>query len=119
MQNTDGLGVIDQDGGGTAPVNTFDGAGPQQRRAPMRPGTGLEWIPRGIAKGTLGQDTGVSMLAAVTRMVLSGAAGTVVGLALAPGHDKRVKYAITGGLLGFFLGPLGIGGQAVYVLAKE
>lgn len=120
MINTDGLGVITENDGGTAPVNTFDGGvAPAPRGPGMRPGTGLEWIPRTVVKGALGQDPSDSLVGMVVRSIVSGVSGTVVGLALAPGHDKRMKYAVIGGLLGTFLGPLGIAGQAVYVLAKE
>lgn len=84
------------------------------------PGAGLEHLPLyTVAKKALGQDEALSLAGTIFRMVLMGAAGTVTGMAMAPSHDKRTKYAITGGLLGFFLGPLGIGGQAVYVLSKE
>lgn len=121
--NNDGLGVIAS--GSVAPINT-DPAATAPPRQVMRPGTGLEWVPKMIQKGVLGQDTptevatsALSIAGTVFRMVLMGAAGTVAGMAMAPSHDKRTKYAITGGLLGFFLGPVGIGGQAVYVLSKE
>jgi hypothetical protein len=122
ITHTDGLGVL-QETADTAPVNA------SARHAapyPSRPGTGLEWVPRALAKGVLGQDeivsstnTAAKIALTVTRIVLNSAAGAVVGIALAPGHDKRVKYGIVGGLLGLFLGPVGIGGQALYVLAKE
>lgn len=84
-----------------------------------RPGRGLEHTPLYTLRRALGQSETESLAAAIFRMVLTGAAGTVAGMAMAPSHDKRTKYAIIGGALGFFLGPLGIGGQAVYVLSKE
>lgn len=124
MSDTDGLGVYG-DTGGTAPVNTV----PAARRAaapnggPMsRAGTGLEWVPRTSPRGVLGmlgQDDALGLAGAIFRMVLNGAAGAAAGVAMAPSHDKRTKYGVTGGLLGFFLGPLGIGGQALYVISKE
>jgi hypothetical protein len=121
ITHTDGLGVL-EDAANTAPVNARRASAPY----PSRPGTGLEWVPRALAKGVLGQDevmsttnTAAKIALTITRIVLNSAAGAVVGVALAPGHDKRVKYGIVGGLLGLFLGPVGIGGQALYVLAKE
>lgn len=121
MSNPDGigLGVIDQDGGDTAPVNTglpAQSAAPVARRSQaLRPGTGLEWIPRMLPGKGLGDDTTIALVA---RMVVNGALGALTGVAMAP-RDQRVKYGVTGGLLGFLIGPIGIAGQAVYVIAKE
>jgi len=81
------------------------------------PGTGLEHMsPVNIVRG-VGQTD--SVVVAVTRSIITGVSGAVVGVALAPNHDKRTKYAVIGGLLGMLLGPLGIAGQALYVLSKE
>lgn len=95
-----------------------DGIGATAIRAAPRPGTGLEHMSY-FTRSAIGQSDTLSLAGTIFRMVLMGAAGTVTGMAMAPSHDKRTKYAVTGGLLGFFLGPLGIGGQAVYVLSKE
>lgn len=100
-----------------APSSTYDDT--PNRPINPRPGSGLEHTPLYTFRRAMGQSDGESLASALFRMVLTGAAGTVAGMAMAPSHDKRTKYAITGGLLGFFLGPLGIGGQAVYVLSKE
>jgi hypothetical protein len=129
----DGLGTIGSDEG-TALINTVPAAA-RRNVAPtgnghpsrMPAGTGLEWVPKMIPRGVLGglgqtdptTNTAISLLSAVTRAVINGGVGAVVGVALAPDHDRRVKYGITGGLLGLFLGPLGIGGQALYVISKD
>lgn len=102
-----------------APSSTDSADATPNRPINPRPGRGLEHTPLYTLRRALGQDETASLTMTVFRMVLTGAAGTVAGMAMAPSHDRRVKYAITGGLLGFFLGPLGIGGQAVYVMAKD
>jgi hypothetical protein len=123
LQNIFGLGG-NPDGLGTeaparAPASTDVPNGTPNRPINPRPGTGLEHTALYTLRRGMGAVDGESLAASIFRMVLMGAAGTVTGMAMAPSHDKRTKYAITGGLLGFFLGPLGIGGQAVYVLSKE
>jgi hypothetical protein len=85
------------------------------------PGSGLEHVPlrsaTSVVRKALGADDSLAVMA--LRGVLSGGAGAVVGIALAPDHDKRTKYGVIGGLLGLFLGPIGIGAQALYVLTKD
>jgi len=91
------------------------------------PGTGLEWIPKFVPRGT-GDDAAITSNTGITstnlavlmlRGLINAGAGAVVGVALAPSHDKRVKYGVIGSLLGAFLGPLGIGAQALYVISKD
>ena len=87
------------------------------------PGSGLEHVPLrstgigSVARKALGADDSLAVMA--LRGIIGGGAGAVVGVALAPEHSKRTKYGIIGGLLGLFLGPIGIGAQALYVLTKD
>lgn len=114
----DGLGEDSESGPSPGPRAPSNADVPNRPINP-RPGRGLEHTPLYTLRRALGQSETESLASAIFRMVLTGAAGTVAGMAMAPSHDKRTKYAVIGGALGFFLGPLGIGGQAVYVLSKE
>jgi hypothetical protein len=126
VSDTDGLGTIGSNEG-TALINTVPAAARRAagggHPARMPPGTGLEWVPKMIPRGVLGglgdESSALTLLGAITRAVINGGVGAVVGVALAPDHERRVKYGVTGGLLGLFLGPLGIGGQALYVISKD
>jgi hypothetical protein len=91
------------------------------------PGSGLEHVPlyargpatlinHGAAR-TIGQaDTGGTIIAGLTGMVVNAGSGAVVGMALAPERDKRTIYAITGAVLTVVFGPLGMMSQAAFVL---
>jgi len=82
------------------------------------PGSGLEHVPLySMAKKALGADDSLSVM--VLRGIINAGVGAVVGVALSPDHARRTKYGVIGGLLGGFLGPLGVGGQALYVIMKE
>ena len=86
------------------------------------PGTGLEHMP--LYTQRLGQSepvvaTTTGVLRTIASFAVNTGAGVAVGLAIAPDRERRVKYAVVGGVLGLLFGPLGIGGQALYVLAKE
>ena len=95
------------------------------------PGSGLEHVPlysRGAptlinhgkaAAGTGQADAGSTIVAGLTGMIINAGSGAVVGMALAPQRDKRTIYAITGALLTVVFGPLGMMGQAAFVLFKE
>lgn len=104
------------------PIDSFFSGSPDGLGSPSSPtrktegpGSGLEWVP----KYRLGDADSDSIAILALRGLINGGVGAIVGIALAPSHDKRTKYGITGGVLGLFLGPLGIGGQALYVLSKD
>ena len=74
-------------------------------------------ITRRVMRGTMAQ-TEVAATGAIVigMMVLTGAAGYFAGSAMSPKNDKKSKrnWGLAGIPIGFFLGPLGLGGMGLY-----